>query len=165
MKIKILFFAILFFSNLNAQDINLGIHSGFPFGGKSLTDNYGFNFGLDLSALVEIYDSTKVGVATGYSYFFGKTIELPGGGKTTSEGIGIFPLAAALRYDFRYGVYAGGDLGIGIALRDNNIFSFYFQPKIGIAVDDNFDAFTSIKVIDSGNVLGVGLTYKILTSK
>jgi hypothetical protein len=161
---KSILFVLLFglFGYANAQEIKGGFHGGFPIG--DLTDATSFNIGLDVSALFEVYDATKVGVATGYTHFFGKTVDLPVIGKVSFEDFGFLPIAAALEYNFTEDMYVGGDLGLAFALSKGtkNDISFYFQPKFGYKLTNEIDAFGSLKFIDNGTIIGVGFGYKFM---
>ena len=164
MKSKIIAIAFLLFGYANAQQVKGGFHGGFPIG--DLADGTSFNLGLDVSALWEVYDGVKVGGATGYTYFFGKKVDV-NGLSTSTDGIGFVPVAGALEYYFTEDMFVGGDLGLAFALSNDSKkdISLYFQPKFGYKITNELDFFGSFKFIDSGTAIGIGFGYELMAGK
>src|SRR5690606_20780274 len=81
-----------------AQSIRVGMHAGFPTGDAA--DVSSFNFGLDASMyFLGVRDWLNLGIASGYTHFFGKE-ETVGGVEVDYESFGYIPVAASARGTF-----------------------------------------------------------------
>jgi hypothetical protein len=117
-----------------------------------------------------------LGIATGYSHFFGKD-----NNGINNNDFGVVPVAALIRvYPKQTGFYLGTDLGYGFIVGDKNVASnstverpdggFYIKPEIGYHNRDWNFAFTgSTGEIGSqkysAGALGLGVGYNIPLGK
>jgi len=110
--------ALALFGLMSAQKtdsgIRLGVNAGIPVGdfGKLTT----FTAGVDLAYLYPLAENFRLGVATGYSHYFGKktTYDLWIFGQKVDKvpDVGIIPVAATAEYTFGgSNVFLGVDLG------------------------------------------------------
>ena len=136
--------------------LKAGLTAGVPVGDAS--DLSSFNLGLDLRGQYLINPNLAIGVASGYSHYFGKD---------GFDDFGVIPAAGFVRYYFTpNGLFLGSDLGYGFLTGvDNNEGGLYVNPQIGYHNRDwNFYAFYQNTFaendVDLQNV-GVGITYNI----
>ena len=140
--------ALALFGLMNAQKtesgIRLGVNAGIPVGdfGKFTT----FTAGVDLAYLYPLAENFRLGVATGYSHYFGKKtktdlilVTL----KNEVPDVGIIPVAATAEFTFGdSNVFLGADLGYAFFTKKdfkNENGSFYYQPKLGYSFDKRHD--------------------------
>lgn len=145
-------------------------------------ENAGGNLGLDLSYQNLVTPGFGLGIATGYSHFFGREND-----GIDNNDFGVIPVAALIRvYPKQTGFYLGTDLGYGFIVGDDQVASnstvarpdggFYIKPEIGYHNRDwNFalqyqKTFTGDKgEIGSQNynagAIGVGVGYNIPLGK
>jgi len=145
-------------------------------------ENAGGNLGLDLSYQNLVTPGFGLGIATGYSHFFGREND-----GIDNNDFGVIPVAALIRvYPKQTGFYLGTDLGYGFIVGDDQVASnstvarpdggFYIKPEIGYHNQDwNFalqyqETFTG----DKGEIgsqsynagaIGVGVGYNIPLSR
>ena len=118
--------------------LKIGIH-----GGAALpSENAGGNVGVDLSYQNLVTPGFGLGIATGYSHYFGKENTV-NGVKINNNDFGVVPLTALVRfYPKQTGFYLGTDLGYGFIVGDDKVASnvgaperptggFYIKPEIG----------------------------------
>ncbi len=129
MKKLLMIAAMAVFGFSNAQEgFKIGAHIGIPVGDAG--DVSSFTLGLDGAYMWNVAPSFDLGVATGYSHFFGKSFDVPGG-SIKADDFGFIPLAVAGKYRFSGSpVSLGLDLGYGFATKNNMDGGFYFQPKV-----------------------------------
>lgn len=132
MKKLILTAAIAVFGLSNAQSgFSLGAHVGLPVGDAS--DGYSFTAGVDGAYRWPVSAEFNVGLATGYSAWFGKTIDASVLGMSYSykvKTLNMVPIAASAQYLFTPQFSLGLDLGYGLLFADGESDGgFYFQPK------------------------------------
>ena len=119
-------------ANMNNM-IKVGINGGIAVP----AENAGGNLGLDLAYQNLITPGFGLGIATGYSHFFGKE-----NNGLDNNDFGVVPVAALIRvYPKETGFYLGTDLGYGFIVGDdkvatNNITArpdggFYIKPEVG----------------------------------
>ena len=152
--------ALALFGLMNAQKtesgIRLGVNAGIPVGdfGKFTT----FTAGVDLAYLYPLAENFRLGVATGYSHYFGKKtktdlilVTL----KNEVPDVGIIPVAATAEYTFGgSNVFLGADLGYAFFTKKdlkNENGSFYYQPKLGYSFDKRHDLYFSYKGFTRNN--------------
>ncbi|MFN3909135.1 MAG: hypothetical protein ACK4JX_08900 [Flavobacterium sp.] len=160
---KLLFaaFAVLAFGAVNAQGFKGGVHVGLPIGDAG--DLYSFAAGVDLSYTWEVADNFTAGVTTGYSMFFGKSVDF-GFGSFDVESAGFIPLAGTASYKVSDNIFLGADLGyaLGVAPTGND-GGFLYYPKVGYAAD-KFDVYAGYRGISvtggSINSINLGFSYK-----
>lgn len=136
--------------------LKAGLTASFPVGDAN--DISSFNLGLDLRAQYLFNPNFAIGLASGYSHFFGKD---------GFDDFGVIPAAGFARYYFTpSGLFLGADLGYGFLTNvDNNSGGLYVNPQIGYHNRDwNIYAFYQNTFaennVDLQNV-GVGVTYNI----
>ncbi len=162
--------ALALFGLMNAQKtesgIRLGVNAGIPVGdfGKFTT----FTAGVDLAYLYPLAENFRLGVATGYSHYFGKKtktdlilVTL----KNEVPDVGIIPVAATAEVTFGgSNVFLGADLGYAFFTKKdfkNENGSFYYQPKLGYSFDKRHDLYFSYKGFtrNNANVGSINLGY------
>ena len=164
--------ALALFGLMNAQKtesgIRLGVNAGIPVGdfGKFTT----FTAGVDLAYLYPLAENFRLGVATGYSHYFGKKtktdlilVTL----KNEVPDVGIIPVAATAEFTFGdSNVFLGADLGYAFFTKKdlkNENGSFYYQPKLGYSFDKRHDLYFSYKGFTRNNAnagsLNLGYAY------
>ena len=152
--------ALALFGLMNAQKtepgIRLGVNAGLPVGdfGKA----YSFTAGADLAFLYPLAENFRLGVATGYSHYFGKKtktdlilVTL----KNEVPDVGIIPVAATAEFILGdSNVFLGADLGYAFFTKKdlkNENGSFYYQPKLGYSFDKRHDLYFSYKGFTRNN--------------
>ena len=164
--------ALALFGLMNAQKtesgIRLGVNAGIPVGdfGKFTT----FTAGVDLAYLYPLAENFRLGVATGYSHYFGKKtktdlilVTL----KNEVPDVGIIPVAATAEFILGdSNVFLGADLGYAFFTKKdlkNENGSFYYQPKLGYSFDKRHDLYFSYKGFTTNNAnagsLNLGYAY------
>ena len=152
--------ALALFGLMSAQKtdsgIRLGVNAGIPVGdfGKLTT----FTAGVDLAYLYPLAENFRLGVATGYSHYFGKKtktdlilVTL----KNEVPDVGIIPVAATAEFTLGdSNVFLGADLGYAFFTKKdfkNENGSFYYQPKLGYSFDKRHDLYFSYKGFTRNN--------------
>ncbi len=145
-------------------------------------ENAGGTLGLDLSYQNLVTPGFGLGIATGYSHFFGKE-----NGAIDNNDFGVVPVAALIRvYPKQTGFYLGTDLGYGFIVGDDKVAAnrtqerpdggFYIKPEIGYHNRDWNFALQYQKTFtgDKGEIgdqkynagaIGVGVGYNIPLGK
>ena len=153
--------ALALFGLMSAQKTDsgfrLGVNAGIPVGdfGKLTT----FTAGVDVAYLYPLAENFRLGVATGYSHYFGKKtktdlilVTL----KNEVPDVGIIPVAATAEYTFGgSNVFLGVDLGYAFFTKKdfkNENGSFYYQPKLGYSFDKKHDLYFSYKGFTRNNI-------------
>lgn len=98
----------------------------------SVADYSSFVFGVDLAAQFLRTNNFGIGVATGYSQYFGKSDVADFEGMT--EGFGAIPLGAMFRYyPLSDGIFFGTDLGYTFltGITSDNSGGAYVRPMVG----------------------------------
>ena len=152
--------ALALFGLMNAQKtesgIRLGVNAGIPVGdfGKFTT----FTAGVDLAYLYPLAENFRLGVATGYSHYFGKktkTDRIVVTLKNEVPDVGIIPVAATAEFTLGdSNVFLGADLGYAFFTKKdlkNENGSFYYQPKLGYSFDKRHDLYFSYKGFTRNN--------------
>ena len=152
-------------------------------GGFSLhSENASGTLGVDVAYQNLVTPSFGLGIATGYSHFFGKEDN-----GLNNNDFGVVPVAALLRYyPKNAGVYLGTDIGYGFIVGDDKVASnapvnrpdggLYVKPEIGYHNRDwNFSIhYQKTFTDDEGEIgtqkynagaLGVGVAYNIPLGK
>lgn len=159
MKKMFLVGALALFGAVNAQEkgnFKVGAHLGLPTG--ELAKGYSFNLGFDAAYLHPVAENFKLGVTTGYSHYFGKTIKESYFGYTFSyevKDFGIIPVAATAQYNVGKNVFLGADLGYGFLTGvEGSTGGFYYQPKVGYSLENKHDLYLSYKGISNNGTIG-----------
>lgn len=141
MKKSILTLGLMTAGLMSAQnaDMNNMLKVGINGGIAVPAENAGGNIGLDVSYQNLVAPGFGLGVATGYSHFFGKE-----NNGLKNNDFGVVPVAALIRfYPKQMGFYLGTDLGYGFIVGNDKVASndltntarpdggFYIKPEIG----------------------------------
>ncbi|UHO40020.1 hypothetical protein H5J24_08405 [Chryseobacterium capnotolerans] len=114
-------FALLGGAAQAQEGLKLGGHIGVPVSDASNVSS--FTLGVDGAYMWNIAKGFDLGVATGYSHFFGKD---------HFDDFGFIPVAVAGKYKFKGApIFVGLDLGYGISTKSGIDGGFYAQPKFG----------------------------------
>lgn len=155
-KVLVVALALIGFS-MNAQDgFKLGANLGLPVGDAG--DVSGFSVGLDAQYMFETAGEFDLGVATGFTNSFGKTI---GDSEFSIEidDVQFLPLAGVARYKASEEFSIGTDLGYALGINDGNDGGFYYRPTVGYAVSEGIEinaSYTGIS-LDGGTWSTVNL--------
>ncbi|ACU07923.1 hypothetical protein FIC_01475 [Flavobacteriaceae bacterium 3519-10] len=145
-------------------------------------ENAGGTVGVDVSYQNLVTPGFGLGIATGYSHFFGSEND-----GINNNDFGVVPVAALIRvYPKQMGFYLGTDIGYGFIVGDDQVAEnstverpdggFYIKPEIGYHNKDwNFSlqyqkTFTGDKgeILDqkyNAGAIGVGVGYNIPLGK
>jgi hypothetical protein len=146
------------------------------------SDNLSVAAGVDVSYQNLITPGFGLGIATGYTHYFGKS----NNGYDNND-VGVIPVGALIRiYPKQTGFYFGTDLGYGFLVGDDKVASnssaarpdggFYIKPEIGYHNRDwnFFVQYQKVFVGDKGDIagqdynvgnIGVGFGYNIPLGK
>ena len=149
-------------------------------------ENASANVGLDVAYQNLVTPGFGLGIATGYSHFFGRENTVNGVNYDNND-FGVVPVAALIRvYPKQTGFYLGTDLGYGFIVGDEKVASnqnvdrpdggFYIKPEIGYHNRDWNFALQYQKTFtgDKGEIgsqkynagaIGVGVGYNIPLGK
>ncbi len=161
-KVLVVALALIGFS-MNAQEgFKLGANLGLPVGDAG--DVSGFSVGLDAQYMFETAGEFDLGVATGFTNSFGKTI----GDSTFSieiEDVQFLPLAGVARYKASEEFSIGADLGYAVGINDGNDGGFYYRPTVGYAVSEGIEvnaSYTGIS-LDGGtwSTINLGVLFSL----
>ena len=151
------------------------------------SENAGGNVGADISYQNLITPGFGLGIATGYSHFFGKDNTVSGI-NVENKDFGVVPVAALIRiYPKQTGFYLGTDVGYGFIVGDEKVATnvgspdrpdggFYIKPEVGYHNKDwNFAVqYQKTFTGDKGEIgsqkynagaIGVGVGYNIPLGK
>ncbi|MDG4945664.1 hypothetical protein NMK71_04490 [Weeksellaceae bacterium KMM 9713] len=169
-KLSVLFMLLIGFAFTNAQSegsnwLKVGIHAGIPVGDAG--DFSSFALGVDAKYQFLDLESFGIGVATGYTNYFGKEMDIAGY-KVDMDDFGVVPVAALFRYYPTQNFFVGADLGYGFLVGDNvDGGGFYYRPEVGYHNNDwNIFAYYA-GVSDNGSIAnaGVGVNYNLIKGK
>ena len=153
--------ALALFGLMSAQKTDsgfrLGVNVGLPVGDFNQT--HSFTAGADVAYLYPLAENFRLGVATGYSHYFGKKTKLDlwflGPKEIKVPDLGVIPVAATGEYTFGgSNVFLGVDLGYAFFTEKdlkNENGSFYYQPKLGYSFDKRHDLYFSYKGFTRNN--------------
>lgn len=143
--------------SVNAQDgLRIGANLGLPVGDAG--DVSGFSIGLDAQYMFETAGEFDLGVATGFTNAFGKTI----GDSNFSieiDDIQFLPLAGVARYKASEEISIGADLGYALGINDGNDGGFYYRPTVAYTVSEGVEinaSYTGIS-LDGGSWTTINL--------
>ncbi|WP_262148555.1 hypothetical protein [Chryseobacterium foetidum] len=165
---------------VSAQDkaMNNMIKVGATVGVAVPQENTSMAVGVDVAYQNLITPGFGLGIATGYTHYFGKE----NNGYNNND-VGVVPVAALIRiYPKQTGFYFGADLGYGFLVGDDNVATnslatrpdggFYLKPEIGYHNRDwnFFLQYQKVFTGNDGNVagqdynvgsIGAGFSYNI----
>lgn len=143
--------------------------------------------GVDVAYQNLITPGFGLGIATGYTHYFGKEATINNNVKLNNNDFGVVPVAALVRfYPKKTGFYFGTDLGYGFITGKDNVAEnnatkrpdggFYIKPEIGYHNDDwNFSVqYQKVFTGDEGKIgnqkynagnIGLGVSYNIPLGK
>ena len=170
------------FANAQNSDMRNMLKVGINGGIAVPAENASANVGVDLSYQNLITPGFGLGVATGYSHFFGKE-----NNGINNNDFGVVPVAALIRiYPKQMGFYLGTDIGYGFIVGDDKVATnslierpdggLYIKPEIGYHNKDwNFAVqYQKTFTGDKGEIgtqkynagaIGVGVGYNIPLGK
>ena len=134
-----------------------GLNVGLPIG--DIADAASLTVGADVRAQHLVTPSFGIGVASGYTHFFGKD---------NVSDFGLIPLAGFVRYYAQpKGFFAGADLGYAFLTNANDAKGgLYVSPQIGYHNEKwNFYGYYQHTFADNNfdiQVIGLGTTYNIM---
>lgn len=157
--------------------------------GHSLpASNFGLSAGIDVAYQYLVTPHFGLGLATGYTHFFGRDNKATGNITLNNNDAGLIPAALLLRYypDSK-GIYFGADLGYGFITSGDNYVAahhntlhpdggFYIKPELGYH-NRNWNFFLQYQKVFTGNEgkilnqdyqlggLSVGVSYNIALGK
>lgn len=154
-----------------------GVDLGLPIGDAG--DLYSFNFGVNAAYMWNIAEGFDVGIGAGFSSYTGKEVDGFGGfdfddedfdfddldgGKFKVETASFIPVYGTAQYSFSEKIFAGADLGYGIAIAPSGMESgLLYQPKVGYQAE-KFEVYLGYKGIavsgTSLNSVNLGFNYK-----
>ena len=156
-KVVLVAVLALFGFSVNAQEgLKVGANLGLPVGDAG--DVSGFSIGLDAQYMFESAGEFDLGVATGFTNAFGKTI----GDSNFSieiDDIQFLPLAGVVRYKASEEISIGTDLGYALGISDGNDGGFYYRPTVAYAVSEGVEinaSYTGIS-LDGGSWTTINL--------
>jgi len=127
------------------QGFRAGINLGIPT--SDAQDLHSFAIGVDLNFLWEVSDNIDVGIASGYSNFFGEEVDFGSFGIVDVDDAGFLPLAGAGRIILSEQFVIGAHVGYAIAITpDDSEGGFYYRPLLGYNLTES----TQITVSYSG---------------
>ncbi|WP_417367084.1 hypothetical protein [Flavobacterium beibuense] len=148
---------------VNAQEIRVGAHGGFPTGDAS--DVSSFNAGVDASVyFFDINEKVSLGVSTGYTRFFGKD-ETIGGINVEYDDFAYIPITASARglFGAKQNIFYTAKIGYAVGLDDAD-GGFHYQANIGWT-NSTIDAFIFYGGISDEitvSSFGAGIAFKVL---
>ena len=163
--------------------LKVGVNGGFAVP----AENASASLGLDLAYQNLVTPGFGLGIATGYSHFFGRENTVSGVNVDNND-FGVIPVAALIRvYPKQMGFYLGTDIGYGFIVGDDKVATnvgspdrpdggLYIKPEIGYHNKDwNFAVqYQKTFTGDKGEIgtqkynagsLGVGVRYNIKFGK
>lgn len=146
-------FAVFAFSNVNAQNFNVGVNLGLPMG--DIKDYSSLNIGVEANYLWQVSEEFDAGILAGYTTFLGKD---------GADALGYLPIAAAGRFNVSDDFTIGADLGYAIGVNPSGIDSgFYYSPKLQYGVSESIDIVLAYKGISVNSVnvssLNIGVEF------
>jgi hypothetical protein len=131
-------FAVFAFSNVNAQNFNVGVNLGLPMG--DIKDTASLNIGVEANYLWNVSDGFNAGLLASYSHYTAKS--------GYGDDAGFLPIAAAGRFNVSDDFTIGADLGYAIGVSPSGIDSgFYYAPKVQYGVSESIDIVLAYKGI------------------
>lgn len=161
-----------------SADMKNMIKIGGNIGASVPAENASMALGLDVAYQNLITPGFGLGVATGYTHYFGRD-----NGSINNNDFGVVPVAALVRvYPKQTGFYLGADLGYGFITGDDRVAAnyttarpdggFYLKPEIGYH-NRNWNFALQYQKVFTGNegeiggqkynagALGAGISYNI----
>ena len=151
--------------------------------------NFGLSLGADLAYQHLVTPHFGLGLATGYTHYFGRENDTDRAVTLKNNNAGVIPVAALFRYyPKRNGLYLGTDLGYGFIVHSDDLVAsnhpivthpdggFYIKPEIGYHNRDwnFFLQYQKVFTGDNGKIanqdynlggLSAGVSYNIALGK
>ena len=140
-----------------------GLDAGMPMG--DIKDLYSFNISANAAYMWKgIAEGFDVGVGLSYNTYIAKEQDIMGV-TVKGDNASFLPIYGTANYSFTENIFAGADLGYGIAMAPSGADSgVYYQPKVGYQAE-KFEVFLGYKAIAvSGGAyssIGLGFNYKL----
>ncbi|QOD61534.1 transporter [Polaribacter haliotis] len=136
---KVLFIAFLAIAGLgkmNAQEgvLNGGFNIGLPTG--DFNNSNSFTLGAELNYMFPVAEGFTLGPSIQYSHFFGKDIDLVGGGTFDTPDTSFLPISGAARFNVSDKFVVGANIGYAVGINEGNEGGFYYRPIIGYKVGE-----------------------------
>ncbi|AUC84432.1 hypothetical protein CW731_03560 [Polaribacter sp. ALD11] len=130
----IAFLAVASLGELNAQEgvLNGGFNIGVPTGDASDISN--LTLGAELNYMFPVADGFTLGPSVQYSHFFGKDVDLIGGGTLEVSDASFLPISGAARFNVSEKFVVGANIGYAVGLDENNDGGFYYRPIVGYKI-------------------------------
>ena len=152
-------FVVAGFLSANAQfTFGAGVRLGLPVG--DFGDSHSFGIGAEIQGEYNFSEKFSGIITTGYTNFFGKTVDVPPFGEIEFESAGLIPIIAGVRVYPTTTFFIGAQAGYGILTGNGDSEgAFCYQPQIGyngskFQVALNYNALSK-----DGSTLGhIGLT-------
>lgn len=175
-KLSVFFMVLVGMTLANAQVgegtnwLKVGVHAGIPVGDANDTST--FALGADVKYQFLNLNSFGIGVATGYTHYFGEDLEFQIGDTPViiePGDTGVIPVAALFRYYPTHNFFVGTDLGYAFVTGDvadavDTSGGFYYRPEVGYH-NDNWNIFAYYAGV-SGDYApanaGIGINYNII---
>ena len=136
------------FTDQNPQTVDrtilsLGVHGGPVVG--DYDELFSANLGFDISYLYGLSDHFYLGVATGFTNYFGEDLTINGIDLETDDAQFV-PVAGSVRFSPIPHILVGADIGYAIGLNDGNDGGFYASPRLTYTWR-NFQVFGGYRLI------------------
>jgi hypothetical protein len=151
-------FLVAGFMSANAQfTFGAGIRLGMPIG--DFGDTHSFGIGGELQGEYNFTENVSGVITTGYTSFFGKTVDF-GFGEVELDAVGLIPIIAGVRVYPSTNFSIGAQAGYGILTgNDDSEGAFMYQPQVGYNADRFQIALNYNALTKDGSTLGhIGLT-------
>ena len=133
-----------------------GARLGLPIG--DFGDSHSFGVGVELQGEVTVSDNFGIVVNTGYTQFFGKTVDFMGT-SVKYDGVGYIPILAGVHVYPSSKFFIGAQAGYGILTGGGSSGAFNWQPSLGINTENFQIALNYNALTKDGSTLGhIGLT-------
>jgi hypothetical protein len=133
---KLLFvtmFAIAGFIGAKAQSgfhFGVGVNLGLPIG--DMGDISSFGIGVEAQGEYMFSDMFSGVINTGYTSFFGKTVDVAGYGSVKYDALGLIPILAGVRVYPSTQFFIGARAGLGIFTGNGSSSTgFQYRPEVG----------------------------------
>ncbi|TXD49107.1 transporter [Polaribacter sp. IC073] len=142
----IAFLAIASLGELSAQEgvLNGGFNIGAPTGDTADLSN--LTLGAELNYMYPVAAGFTLGPSIQYNHFFGKDVDVIGGGTFEVSDASFLPISGAARFNVSDKFVVGANLGYAVGLDDNYDGGFYYRPIVGYKIGEK----TQLNVSYSG---------------
>lgn len=139
-----------------AWRFGIGVEPGIPTGG--MRDYSHFALGGNARLQKDLNGSVSLMLTAGYTNFFARNYDLPGGGKTDNNDYGLVPVKAGIKAFFVPHAYISGEVGAGFETNENGMN--YAGPVNGYDKGTKLILSPGIGYSMSGSGLDLGIRYE-----